>query len=172
MSVREALNSKKSVGIAFGVSFLVLAVGILVYSQWPAHKIKGDKVFFTDDDGQSWFQDSKYLTPPFDRNGKTVVRACVYSYDHDGKRYCAYLMRYTDSAKKRLDDAVADAARQGKGPETVALFTDRELNSSGVEVKLSGSGNWTPRNSDAGAQIMNTGISTHADDSSDMVIPE
>ncbi len=174
MSVREALNApKKSIGIGIGIAFLALAVAILVYTQLPQHKIKGDKTFFTTDDGKTWFMDSVYSTPPFDENGATAVRAIIYSYDQGNQTYCAYLMRYTDSAKKRLDDAIADAGRQGKSPGTVALFSDRDLNSNGVEVKLPGPGNkWALQDSQDGAQIMNTGISAHADSSSDLVIPD
>jgi hypothetical protein len=173
MSVREAINNKKSVGLGVTVLFLAIAASILVYSQLPAHRIKGDKVCFTDDDGQTWFQDSTWQTPPFDHNGKTAVRAMVYSYDHGNQTFCAYLQRYTSSAKKRLDDAVADAARQGKPPSSVGLFSDRDLNSSGIEVKQPGSGHtWVVRGTPAGATEMNNGLATHADDTSDLVIPE
>src|SRR5579862_39008 len=140
MSVREAINSRKSIGIAFASLFLVIAAAVLIFTQMPAHRIKGDKTFFSDDDGQTWFLDSVYQTPPFDRNGKTAVRAVIYSYDHGDKTFCAYLMRFTTSAKKRLDDAIAQAVKDGKNPGSVNLFTDRELNTSGVEVKLPGPG--------------------------------
>jgi hypothetical protein len=173
MSVREAINSRKSVGIAISILFLIVAAVILAYSMLPAHRIKGDKTFFTDDDGQTWFLDFVYLTPPFDHNGKTAVRAMIYSYDHGNRTFCAYLMRYTPDAKKRLDDAIAQAASAGKSPSSVGLFTDRELNSSGVEVKAPGPGNsWVVRGTPAGADAMNAGLSAHADDTSDLVIPD
>jgi len=173
MSVREAINSKKSVGIGISILFLIVAVIILAYSMLPAHRIKGDKTFFTDDDGQTWFLDSVYLTPPFDHNGKTAVRAMIYSYDHGNKTFCAYLTRYTADAKKRLDDAIAKAASAGKPPSSVGLFSDRELNSTGVEVKTPGPGHsWAVKDTPAGTDAMNTGLSAHADDTSDLVIPE
>ena len=53
MSVREAINSKKSVGVGISVLFLIVAAIILFFSLQPAHRIKGDKTFFTDDDGQN-----------------------------------------------------------------------------------------------------------------------
>ncbi|MGD0139460.1 MAG: hypothetical protein ABSD28_11330 [Tepidisphaeraceae bacterium] len=173
MSIREAINQKKSVGVGVAILILVLAVLILVYSQMPAHRIKGDKAYFTDDDGQTWFLDSTYLTPPFDHNGKPAVSAALYSYDHGNKKFCPFLMRYTDSAKKRLDDAIAEAAKQGKPPSSVSLFGDLELNKTGVEVKIPGPGHaWVLRDTTEGADTINQGLATHADDTSDLVIPE
>ena len=173
MSIREAINQKKSVGVGVAILILVLAVLILVYSQMPAHRIKGDKAYFTDDDGQTWFLDSSYQTPPFDHNGKPAVRAMLYSYDHGHETFCPFLMRYTDSAKKRLDDAIAEAARQGKPPISVVLFNDPELNKTGVEVKLPGLGHaWVLKDSTEGIDSMNKGLATHADDTSDLVIAE
>ena len=91
----------------------------------------------------------------------------IYSYDHGNKTFCAYLTRYTADAKKRLDDAIAKAASAGKPPSSVALFTDRELNTSGVEVKVPGPGHsWVVRGTPAGTDAMNTGLSVHADDTS------
>jgi hypothetical protein len=173
MSVREAINNKKSVGVGVSALFLILAAAILIYSQMPAHRIKGDKTYFTDDDGQTWFLDSVFMTPPYDHDGKTAVRAMIYSYDHGNKTFCAYLFRYTTSAKKRLDTAIAAAASQGKPPSSVDLFNDRELNLTGVEVKLPGPGHkWVLKGTVDGGNTMNDGLAVHADDSSDLVIPE
>ena len=173
MSVREAINNKKSVGVGASILFLAAAAVILIYTQMPEHRIKGDKTFFTDDDGQTWFSDSIFRTPPYDHDGKTAVRAMIYSYDHGNKTYCAYLMRFTKDAKKRLDDAFADAARQDKPPSSVGLFTDRQLSLTGMEVKLPGPGHsWVVRGTDEGGSTMNEGVTVHADDSSDIAIPE
>jgi hypothetical protein len=173
MSVREAINNKKKVGVGVTILFFAAAAAILVYTQLPAHRIKGDKTYFTDDDGQTWFLDSVYQPSPFEHDGKTAVRAMIYSYDNGGKTFCAYLMRYTTQAKKRLDDAIAEAIKEGKSAGSIELFTDRELNTTGVEVKLPGPGHsWILRSTSDGGQTINTGLSAHADDSSDLVIPE
>jgi hypothetical protein len=172
MSVREAINRKKSVGYGFAAAFALGAIAVFVATQWPQHKMKGDKVFYTDDDGQSWFLDSTYRTPPYTLNGKTAVRAMVYSYDHGSKTFCAYLQRYIPDSKKRLDDAVADAARHGKGPETVGLFSDRGIMKDGTEVKLPGPGHqWVVIGTIDGSNTVNDGMAAHADDTTDLIIP-
>jgi hypothetical protein len=172
MSVRQAISSKKTFGFGFATVFVLAAFAVLVATQWPAHKINGERAYYSDDDGQTWFSDSKYLTPPFDHNGKTAERAVIYSYDHGSKTFCAYLQRYTADAKKRLDDAVADAARNGKGPETVSLFGDLGIARSEVEVKLPGTGHqWVVVSTINGGDTINQGLAAHADDSSDVVIP-
>ncbi len=173
MAIREAINKKKSVGLGLAIAFLAIAGVILGYGVLPAHRIKGDKAYFTADDGQTWFLDSTYRTPPYDHDGNTAVRAMVYSYDHGDKAFCAYLMRYTDSAKKRLDDAIADAVGHGKPPSSVGLFNDLQLNRTGMEVKVPGAGHsWVLRDSPDGANAMNEGLAAHADSTSDMVIPD
>ena len=146
MGLRETLNKKKSVSIGGSVFLFLLAGSYLVYSQWPERRSKGDKTFYTVDDGQTWFLDSIYKTPPFDQDGKTAVRALVYSYNNGHKTFCPVVERYDSDMKKRLDDAVAQANRDSKPLSSIALFGSREL-LSGMEVKQAGPGhNWVSRN--------------------------
>jgi len=174
MGVREAINTKKSFGIGFSVLLMLIAGSIIAYTQWPQHRPKGDKAFYSDDDGQTYYKDSIYLVPPCDHNGKTTVRAVVYSYDGGHEQFCAFLQRYTQDAKKRIDDAVADAARQGKPPSTVALFNDLGIFRSGLEIKLPGAGHpWVPSQGPDATAVMNEVLKDHTNDPTlDMVIAE
>jgi len=174
MGVREAINNKKSIGIGFSILLLLIAGSILAYTQWPEHRPKGGMAFYTDDDGQTYYVDSAYLVPPCDHDGKTAVRAMVYSYDGGHRQFCAFLERYTTDAKKRIDDAVAEAAREGKPPSSIALFGDPGIARSGLEIKLPGAGHsWVPSFGARGDAVMNQALKDHANDPTlDLVIAE
>ena len=88
MGVREAVNSKKSLGIAISSLFLLTAAAILIYTQLPQHRFKVDKAYFTDDDGQTWFLElgvshSSFRSQRQNRGKSDAVR----SYDHGNKTF-------------------------------------------------------------------------------------
>lgn len=139
MGLRETLNQKKSASILGAVALMLLAGGFLTYTQWPNRPLKIDKAYYTVDDGQTWFADSVYKVPPYEYDGKTAVRAMVYTYDHGSKTFCPYLQRFNAETKKRLDDAVAKATQDGKPLSSVDLFGSPEI-THGTEVKLPGPG--------------------------------
>jgi hypothetical protein len=137
MGLRETINKKKSVSIGGAAVLVLIAGSFLAYTQWPAYRPKGDKAYFTVDDGQTWFVDSMYKVPPYDYNGKTAVRAMVYSYDKGSKTFCPFLQQYNSDTKKQLDDAVANATRDGKPLSSIELFGS-PATARGVEIKLPG----------------------------------
>ena len=169
--LREIINEKKT--IAFGAAILMIAgAGLyLAYMQRPQLRPNGDKAFYTVDDGQTWFIDSIYKTPPFDHNGKVAVRAMVYSYDNGHQMFCPAVERYTSDTKTTLDNAIAQAVRDGKPLTSISVFNSPET-MDGMEVKLSGSGNeWISRSDkDKAAKVLS---SVKAPDGSavDSVIP-
>jgi hypothetical protein len=145
MGIRETLNRKRGLSAALAALLILFSGGLLAYTQWPQSRPKGDKAYFTVDDGQTWFLDSIYKVPPFDYNGQTAVRAMVYSYDNGSKKFCGYLMRYTSEVKNKLDAAVAQAQADGKPLSSITLFSSRDVGMNGVEIKLPGQTNWVPR---------------------------
>jgi hypothetical protein len=136
---------------------------IMARQFWPQKKADLSQSYFTDDDGASWYVDSEYLVPPVDHNGKTAVFAQVYSYAKGDKQFCAYMTRYSDSAKKKLEAAIADAKSRGQSPNSVSLFQDRGFMQSAIEVKKPGAGNQWINQSDPRAIDV---ISVHAPDGS------
>jgi hypothetical protein len=139
MGLRETINQKKSVSISGAIFLLMCAGTYLVYTQLPTRPPKINKLYYTVDDGKTWFADSIYKTPPYDYNGQAAVRAMVYSYDHGDKTFCPFLQRYNSRTKKQLDDAVAQATRDGKPLSSVTLFSSPAIGQ-GVEIKLPGPG--------------------------------
>jgi hypothetical protein len=172
MGVRETLNKKKSLGVGLGLLFLVGAGALLAYTEWPQHHFSGRTEFYSDDDGQTWFIDSAYKATPFDHNGKQAVRAVIYSCNHGGTKFCAYLMKHGDSDKKRLDDAAAEAAKTGQTASLVSAFGSLGVQNN-MMVKQPGSGHpWVPVLGKAGADVVNAGLKDHDDGTLDIVYAE
>jgi len=172
MGVREKINTKKSLGTAFAVALLLAAVGVLAYSNWPQHRFAGKTAFYSDDDGQTWFIDTIYKSTPFDHNGKQAYRAMIYSCESGKTKFCAYLMRDKPEDKKRLDDAVAQAAQQGNPPSSVTLFDDKGILND-MEIKQPGPGHdWFPSLSPKAVDEINASLAPHADGTLDMVYAE
>ncbi|HEX4054575.1 MAG TPA: hypothetical protein VHX86_09950 [Tepidisphaeraceae bacterium] len=169
--LREIINEKKSAFLIAGILMVVFAGGYLFYTQRPQPRPKGDKAFYTVDDGQTWFIDSIYKTPPFEHDGKTAVRAMVYSFDSGRQQFCPLVEQYTPEMKKSLDDAIAEADRDGRPLSSISLFNSPET-ADGIEVKPSGPSHAWVRRSDL-PEAANIFGSIKAPDGSavDFVIP-
>jgi hypothetical protein len=148
MSVREKLNKGK-LGLGIAVAFVAIAVGILAYTFWPAHHADATSLYYSDDDGQSFFKGSVYKFPPFDHNGKTADEAVVLI--DRGSDFVGFLVRYTPEAQKKLTDTYNQAVNNNLSAkeiqhEILTLMHNPEISMRGQEVKLPGSGNkWMPR---------------------------
>jgi hypothetical protein len=155
MGIRQTLGEKKKLGIAVAALAVVLgavAVGYQVSAMGPARPT-APQTFYTVDDGKTLFADSTELLPPFDHKGKQAVRA--YVYECDGKRFVAYLERFTDQAKrmvKELDDAVKNAKPGGKPPANLGELTNARR--FGREVKRPGDAKWVNIGSKEGLKVM------------------
>lgn len=115
MGVREKLNQNPSVAIGL-VGVVIVFAAVLVFLQLrstgaaPAAGNVG-KVFFTNDDGKTWFIDDAKNIPPFQKDGKEVVRAYVYRTG-DGTEFVGFLERYSPEGKQILDKALSLPAEQ------------------------------------------------------------
>lgn len=104
MGIRETLNKNPAITTAGTIVIILLALGVITWEMLPKSSVKlAAGVYYTDDDGQTWFPDLMSKTPPFDHGGKTAVQAWVFSCP--GKApWVAYLQKYTDDMKATLDD--------------------------------------------------------------------
>jgi hypothetical protein len=145
MGIREQISAQKIVPAAIAVVLMAVAVFILLQQFRQPAKANLSQSFYSDDDGQTWFADSAFQVPPFGHNGKTAVSALIYTYDNGSKKFCAYLAKYNDSTKQRLEAAYADAKAQGQPLGSVSLLHDRNFINGGLMVKLPGANNpWIP----------------------------
>jgi hypothetical protein len=147
-SVREKLNDGKF-GIIVGVVMVALAGLAIYYYTRPAFPhVDATQLYYSDDDGASYYKDSVYKFPPYDHNGKTAYQVTVLS--DNGHKFVGYLIRYTPDAHKQLEDKYNDAIN--------SHLPDRELQQKvldfmhgpqigwQMEVKLPGPDNkWLPR---------------------------
>src|SRR5882724_11387984 len=138
MGVREKLSKNSALTTGAAVVLVVVATAIVVRSYWPEKKADLTQAFYSDDDGITWFTDSLFRVPPFDHNGKTSLAAQIYSYDDGSKQFCGYLTRFTPEAKKRLDEALANAQKRGQPPSSVSLYQDHNFMQRGMEYKMPG----------------------------------
>ena len=128
MGIREWAHDHPKVTFPLlGTCLACCIAGIAVEVLGKPHTIntKAPDHYYTVDDGKTFFQASQTNVPPFDYNGQTAVRACVFSCT--GHLFVGYLERYTTQAhQKEL------------GPERGAA----ELEINGRELKKPGDINW------------------------------
>src|SRR5436190_4516103 len=96
-------DSASKFGPGIMIAFVVLAVGLLGYqliggSRNDKTRIAPLSVFYTDDQGKSFFKDEVKLVP-FDHNGKQAFRADVFK-GSDGKEFVGLIYRFTDGGRR------------------------------------------------------------------------
>ena len=139
MSIREALQRSKIVGISLVVVLFAIAALMAAYSLWPrGPRANPTGAFLSDDDGQSYYSDSIYHFPPFEHDGKTAVRAIIYS-GNSGK-FVGLLVRFTPDTKKILEDEYAKASRGDEPMYMVLTMLSSSRVRGGMEYKLPGGG--------------------------------
>jgi hypothetical protein len=147
MGIREKINQSK-VGPAIGVAMILVAIGICyAFFKPTGMRVNAARAYYTDDDGQSYFEDTIYKFPPFDHNGKTAVMAIVYEDAHNNK-FVGYLKRFTPEAQKQLQEQYTNATNTGQNVQQVVvdMMQAPPIAMGGTEVKLPGASNqWIPR---------------------------
>jgi hypothetical protein len=128
-------NKKLFIGVAV---LVVVAIVVIVMSMGggPSRpSLKGKpKLFYTVDDGKTYFEDDADKSLGFERDGKPAYRVQVYQCG-EGKPFVGYIQRVEEGARKE-----AEAARAaGKKPADVeAIWLNK------VEVKKPGEAKWLP----------------------------
>lgn len=126
--------------IVMGAAALVVVVAVI----WSAMSLFGgssssgfggqnlDRGYFTSDDGATYFEDSIENLPPFDKDGKTAVRAHVFTCNRGKDRFIGYLERYRTDVKQKLIELNKDPTNMENAMARSGLMM------SGVEVKKPG----------------------------------
>jgi hypothetical protein len=140
MGLREILQKYRIAVIGVITVVIIYAIWTIVSQVTPAPNV-ATRVYFTSDDGNSFFTDSIDLVPPVQINGKEAVRA--YVYENEKGKFVGYMMRYTPTAKAAIERFVADSKTEAfkKAPPasygpSVAAYKD------GPEYKRPGDSTW------------------------------
>jgi hypothetical protein len=133
MGIRESMNEHKGISVGITTGLIAVAIGFAVwylfFSGGGQSDQVGVKAFFTDDDGKSYFLDLAEKIPPFDHNGKKAYGCYVFTNDGGKTNYVAWLYRYTDEGKQRLERIRATKGIE-MGPSPLEC----------IEVKTAGTG--------------------------------
>jgi hypothetical protein len=150
MSVREAINGNKAMGIVAAVVLAAAAIGVsLFYNRQPADALStGDEAFYTIDDGKTWFVDDANKIPPFEHNGKTAYRCYLFTTDGGKTAFVSHLERFTPEGRK--------LAESGGVKANPTVVMRRLSTGGGVEIKrpLTGDVGWIPQGDPSASTIM------------------
>jgi hypothetical protein len=150
VGLRETLNEnpRLTTGVTAGIIVVVLA-----FILWPSGGGGGggaaggdNQIYFTVDDGKTYFPESAKKVPPFQHQGKEAVRARVYRAG--GKEFVNHLERFTPDAAKKLQE-LYNSGKPMNDPTVFEAITQK-----GMEVKNPGSGNWVKTSDPASTKIM------------------
>jgi len=135
MGVREGLNSHRRLTIGLTVAVVAFAVGFAAWTIFAGdEKTAGQKIWFSDDDGKTWFKDDATKITPFDHNGKPAVMCFVYTYDGGKTLWAAYLMRHQAGWKEKVG---AFTKHRPSNPRDMMA-----INAPPMEVKKPGANDW------------------------------
>jgi hypothetical protein len=137
LGLRENLNKKPIIGVSITLAIIIAAIGVIVWQNRPESAYVGNRVFYSDDDGKTWFPDQPNRVPPFDHNGKDAVRC--YVYKSNGESFAAYLQKFSKSVAAKV---------KGNQPMGDAEVT------AGTLVKRPGDADWIPSSDPRAAAIM------------------
>jgi hypothetical protein len=101
MGIRETLEKNRTAVIVLVALLIVICLGVIYWeAQGPRQAVVllAGKVFYSDDDGQSWFFDDSSKGSPFDHHGKQAYRALVFRCPGGGP-FVAFLAKYSDQQK-------------------------------------------------------------------------
>lgn len=142
VGVRDQINSKPAIAGAVIAGVIVLLIAFIFLQLRANHEspISGERMYYTTDDGRTWFADAVEKIPPFDHNGSMAVRCYVFKTSNSAP-FVGYLETYTQPVHDRL-------AGITKGLAPIDQW-------SGTLVKRPGDAKWVVGMSPAGQKIMN-----------------
>jgi hypothetical protein len=154
MGIVSALREKPRIG-GVVATCLVLVAGVVIFLEIrPARPGADTGVYFTVDDGKTWFADDPANCPPYDHNGHQAVRCMVFNAG--GSDFAGFLKKYTDDVKEKMAANIP--------------CSNDELNK-GTLVKRPGDANWVPLSDPASQQIVDVKDPNHPNTAVGPVLP-
>ncbi len=155
MGLRETLNENPRITTGITVAIFVRVLAWILWPRGGAASGGGGggggvvtQMFYTIDDGKTWFADDAKKIPPFTKDGKDAVRAAVYQCD--GKTFVNHMERYTPEGQKQLAALYA----KGDGAAATDPSAFEAANETGLEVKSPGDKEWVKITSPKAPAVM------------------
>jgi hypothetical protein len=108
MAIRETLQKNPVAATVAAALLIVIFVFVIRFElKGQSDFSNADKLFYSDDDGKTWFLDDPAKGSPIDYDGKKAYRALVYRCP-GGQPFVAYLAKFSDHqiAQMASDDRV------------------------------------------------------------------
>jgi hypothetical protein len=109
VAFRESINKQQTTAVVIAVAALAGAF-MLFFSEYSGRKLNIpvlSQLYYTDDDGATYYPDSINLVPPYSHNGKKAVRAYVFRCG-EGGIFVGYLEAFTPQAKEAKEASLAN----------------------------------------------------------------
>lgn len=165
MSVREALNRYPKMTAAVTIVAILLAAGSFVYMRLPEKPPKVQtRMFFTADDGKTWFPDQATRLAPFDRDGREAVEAHVYRCGD--REFVGYMERTEPEARKKLEELMKGGVNAGNAPQIGVLRGTK------AQRKKPGDADWVGVMEDNSAFNVMAKVTCENGKASEAVMPE
>ncbi|MGE5609789.1 MAG: hypothetical protein ACM359_11080 [Bacillota bacterium] len=113
MEFREMMNKNPKAVTGATIAIIVLALLLVVWQLWPSSGGGLSKVYFTVDDGKTFFADDIDKIPPFQYKGKEAVRAHVYRFGETGQGTVEWMEKFTPDIKKKIETFFQDKKNRG-----------------------------------------------------------
>jgi hypothetical protein len=167
MNIRETLRSHPQIGMAIAAALVVtgvVAARSSVQSPGASAPTLPAKIYFSDDDGKTFFADDSARVAPFDHDGKKAYQAAVFRWP-GGQPFVGYLLAYTPAGKAALE-ALPETERRTMGPKVLGIRRDQAL------AKRPGDTTWAPLGGDAPVgQILNLRCPDGSETPPEQIVP-
>ena len=151
MSVRESMARRTPVWGGVGACMIVVALGIVAWQlSNGGTRSRGEKAFYTVDDGRTMFVEVRSKSVPFEHNGKLAYRVHAWRCE-DGSTIISHLSRDRNQRPIEGDGSAASATRD----RATFKVAGEQSRLADVEVRDPGSppDAWFPADSPQGRQI-------------------
>lgn len=137
MGLASSLREKPRVGGIVAVVMIAMAAIFIFRELHPPAPPTMVGVYFTVDDGKTWFVDDVGKCPPCDHVGQQAVRCMVFN--GGGSDFAGFLKKYSDEVRSKIMANIP--------------CSDNEL-SRGTLVKRPGDAKWVPLSDPSSQQVV------------------
>jgi hypothetical protein len=167
MGVREQLQKRPMLATALAAA-VVLAAGCYIFAQWGDWQPTSAppvQAFVSFDDGKTFEVAPADELPPFERDGKTALRAYVFACDGGKTKFVGYLERYSERGKELMREMRKQQASNGR-PSLPSQLLE------GMEIKRPGETEWVKQSDvSRAAKIMDVRCPNLPSQQAEMIFP-